>query len=178
MEIIKTNIDEILKIKLDIFRDDRGFFLERFNYKKFQDLGLPTNFVQDNHSLSRPGVLRGLHYQESPYQGKLVGCLTGKIQDVAVDIRPTSHTYKKYVSVELSAENGELLWIPQGFAHGFCVLGNEPANVIYKTDNLYNPAGDRGIIYNDPDLKINWKIDNPILSEKDLKLPQLAKILS
>ena len=173
MKIIDTKIKEVKIIQLDIYPDDRGFFVERFNAEKFAKLGLPLDFVQDNHSRSKPRVLRGLHYQENPSQGKLVGCLKGKIQDIAVDIRKNSPTYLQYVSVELSGDNGKLLWIPQGFAHGFCVLGEEEADVFYKVDNLYNPAGDKGIIWNDPKINIAWQIKEPILSEKDKLLPKV-----
>ena len=173
MKIIDTKIKEVKIIQLDIYPDDRGFFVERFNTKKFANLGLETNFVQDNHSRSKPKVLRGLHYQTGPSQGKLVGCLKGKIQDIAVDIRKDSPTYLQYVSVDLSCDNGKLLWIPQGFAHGFCVIGAEDADVVYKVDNLYNPAGDKGIIWNDPKINIAWQIKEPILSEKDKLLPKI-----
>ncbi len=173
MKIINTKFLEVKIIELDIFRDERGFFLERFNQKKFQELGLDIKFVQDNHSRSKPRVVRGLHYQENPSQGKLVGCLKGEIQDVAVDIRPDSATYLQYVSVNLTGDNGRLIWIPQGFAHGFCVLGEEDADVIYKTDNLYNATGDGGIIWNDPKIAIKWQVKNPILSEKDKKLAKV-----
>ena len=173
MKIIDTKIKEVKIIQLDIYPDERGFFVERFNTEKFAKLGLPLDFVQDNHSRSNPRVLRGLHYQIEPFQEKLVGCLKGKIQDVAVDIRKDSPTYLQYVSIELSGDNGKLLWIPQGFAHGFCVLGEEEADVFYKVDNLYNPAGDKGIIWNDPKINIDWQVKDPILSEKDAELPLL-----
>ena len=177
MKIIDTSISEVKIIELDIFKDERGFFLERFNQKKFQEFDCfkNINFVQDNHSRSKPKVLKGLHYQENPSQGKFVSCIKGKIQDVAVDIRPNSATYLKYVSVILEGNDGKSVWIPQGFAHGFCVLGTEDADVIFKTDNLYNEQGKRGIIWNDPQIAINWQVKSPILSEKDLIL---SKILS
>jgi dTDP-4-dehydrorhamnose 3,5-epimerase len=130
--------------------------------------------VQDNHSLSKPGVLRGLHFQTQPSQGKLVGCSRGRIWDVAVDLRPHSQSYGKWYSAELSAENGRLLWIPSGFAHGFCVLGDEPADVQYKVDAFYNPKMEFGIRWDDPDLQIPWPIKNPIVSERDSALPSFA----
>ena len=173
MKIIQTEIPEVLIVKLDIHKDDRGYFVERFNEKKFKDLGLDISFVQDNHSKSKPGVLRGLHYQVGPSQGKLVSCVSGEIQDVAVDIRPESPTYKKYVAVNLSEENGYSLWIPKGFAHGFCVVGDQEAHVVYKVDELYNATGDRGIRWNDNTLNIIWYTRNPIVSTKDKSLPFL-----
>ncbi len=176
MKIIKTAIKDIIIITLDIYNDERGFFVEKFNKDKFAQLNLPTNFVQDNHSRSKPKVLRGLHYQTNPAQGKLVNCISGKIQDIIVDIRKDSPTYKKYISIELSEDDNKLIWIPAGFAHGFCVLGNKAADVIYKTDNLYNPDGEKGIIWNDPDLNIKWQIENPIISKKDLMLTRLKDI--
>lgn len=172
MKIIKTKLSGVSIIELDVFNDERGFFVERFHQEKFQKLGLPTKFVQDNHSKSNPGVLRGLHYQINPAQGKLVGCINGTIQDIALDIRKNSPTFGQYVSVILSGDNGKLLWIPQGFAHGFCVIGNKPADVTYKVDNLYNSSGDKGIIWNDPQFNIDWQIKNPNLSEKDKSLPR------
>ena len=176
MKIIKTEIPEVLIIELDIFKDDRGFFVEKYNQQKFAALGINTKFVQDNHSRSKPKVLRGLHYQVNPSQAKLVSCLKGRIQDIVVDIRPDSANYKKYVSVELSADNARLLYIPAGFAHGFCVLGEEDAEVTYKVDEFYSKEGDRGIIYNDPELDIKWQIEDPILSEKDKILPRLSEL--
>ena len=135
------------------------------------------DYFQDNHSLSSPNVIRGLHFQNNPSQAKLVGCLRGKILDVAVDIRKNSPTLGKYFSIELSAENGKLLFIPEGFAHGFAVLGNEPADVMYKVDNQFSKEGDGGIRFNDPDLKIDWQIANPIISDKDKNLPLFADYL-
>jgi len=175
MKIVKTKLDGILIIELDVFNDERGFFTERFHQEKYIELELPTNFIQDNHSRSYPKVLRGLHYQTNPTQGKLVGCINGIIQDVAVDIRKSSKTFGEYISVTLSGDNGKLLWIPEGFAHGFCVIGNKPADVVYKVNNLYNAAGDKGIIWSDPDINIDWQIKDPILSKKDQLLPMLIQ---
>lgn len=176
MKITKTKLDGVLIIELNIFQDSRVFFIERFHKEKFLQLGLPIDFVQDNHSKSKPGVLRGLHYQIHPSQGKLIGCINGEIQDVVVDLRPNSPTYAQYISETLSDTNGKLLWIPHGFAHGFCVTGNKTADVTYKVDNLYNAEGDKGIIWNDPELNIKWEIENPILSEKDKQLPQFNSL--
>jgi dTDP-4-dehydrorhamnose 3,5-epimerase len=177
MEISPTPIDGLKIVQLKIYHDNRGFFVERFNKKLFQDLGLPIDYFQDNHSLSAPSVIRGLHFQNNPSQAKLVGCLRGKILDVAVDIRKNSSTFGKYFSIELSAENGKLLFIPAGFAHGFAVFGNEPADVMYKVDNQFSKEGDGGIRFNDPDLKIDWQIANPIISDKDKNLPLFADYL-
>ena len=177
MEILSTPFAGLKIVQLKIYHDNRGFFVERFNKKLFQDLSLPVDYFQDNHSLSSPNVIRGLHFQNNPSQAKLVGCLRGKILDVAVDIRKDSPTLGKYFSIELSAENGKLLFIPAGFAHGFAVLGNEPADVMYKVDNQFSKEGDGGIRFNDPDLKIDWQIVNPIISDKDKNLPLFADYL-
>lgn len=177
MQIFSTPIADLKIVQTTIHRDSRGFFVERFNQKLFAELGLPINYFQDNHSYSVPRVIRGLHYQTNPTQTKLVGCLRGKILDVAVDIRVKSPTFGKYFSIELSAENGKLLLVPAGFAHGFAVIGDEPADVMYKVDNQFSKAGDGGIKFNDPDLKIDWQINNPIVSDKDQNLPTLQEYL-
>ena len=170
VKIIQTPIPDLKLIELDIYKDNRGFFVERYNEKSFKELGLPTNYIQDNFSKSAPRVLRGLHYQNNPSQAKLVGCVSGKIWDVAVDLRKKSKTFGQHFAIELTADNGKLLYIPAGFAHGFCVLGDKPADVMYKVDALYSKEGEGGIIYNDPDLNINWPIKDPILSDKDKDL--------
>jgi len=160
----------LLLIETKLFHDERGFFTEHYKKEAYSALGLPE-FVQDNHSRSKPGVLRGLHYQTGPHaQGKLVSVIHGRIWDVAVDIRKESPTYGQWEAVELSGENGLQLWIPQGFAHGFCVLGDEDADVFYKVDRPYAPGSEAGIVYHDPSLKITWPVKSPIISEKDLKL--------
>ncbi|HAR41608.1 MAG TPA: dTDP-4-dehydrorhamnose 3,5-epimerase, partial [Bdellovibrionales bacterium] len=158
-------------IELSLYGDERGFFVERFHEERFHDAGLFAHFVQDNHSRSAPGVLRGLHYQVSPPQGKLVGVVRGAIWDVVVDIRPESPTFGQHYGVELSDMNGRLLWIPAGFAHGFCVLGESPADVLYKTDGIYNASTEGGITWNDPELKLPWPIANPIVSKRDQEQP-------
>ncbi len=175
MKIFNTDILGLKIIELDTYKDERGYFVERFNQNKFQELGLPINYFQDNYSYSLPRVIRGLHYQQNPSQAKLVGCTRGKIWDVAVDIRKNSPTFGQYFAIELSDENGKLLYIPAGFAHGFCVLGNEPVGVMYKVDNYYSKEGDGGIIYNDPDLNIKWPIISPIVSIKDQVLPSFKE---
>lgn len=167
MEIQKFNIDGPLLINLKTFHDNRGFFVERFNESKFKDLGLPTKFVQDNFSHSGPGVLRGLHFQLNPPQGKLVSCSRGEVFDVAVDIRKGSKTFGQHISVNLSGEKPAVFWIPTGFAHGFCVTSKEGADVWYKVDNPWAANGEVCILWNDADLAIPWPIEKPILSSKD-----------
>ena len=176
MNVIKTEIPDVLIFEPKVFGDERGFFFESFNQKVFEEtVGRKVEFVQDNHSKSCKGVLRGLHYQLEPYaQGKLVRCVVGEVFDVAVDIRKSSPTFGKWVGVNLSAKNKRQLWIPEGFAHGFLVL-SETAEFLYKTTNYYHPESDRGIIWNDPDINIIWpNIAEPLLSNKD----KLAKNIS
>ncbi|EFJ3359728.1 dTDP-4-dehydrorhamnose 3,5-epimerase [Escherichia coli] len=176
MNVIKTEIPDVLIFEPKVFGDERGFFFESFNQKVFEEaVGRKVEFVQDNHSKSSKGVLRGLHYQLEPYaQGKLVRCVVGEVFDVAVDIRKSSPTFGKWVGVNLSAKNKRQLWIPEGFAHGFLVL-SETAEFLYKTTNYYHPESDRGIIWNDPDINIIWpNIAEPLLSNKD----KLAKNIS
>lgn len=176
MKISNTFIDGILIIQPDVFKDDRGFFFESYSKKKFLEEGLELNFVQDNISKSKKGTIRGLHYQVGKsVQGKLCHVITGKVLDVAVDIRFDSPTFGKYVSEILSEENHTQIWIPPGFAHGFAVLSNE-AVFQYKCTNFYNKADERAILYNDPGININWQIENPIVSEKDLKAKRLNEI--
>jgi dTDP-4-dehydrorhamnose 3,5-epimerase len=174
MKAISLELRGLVLIELVVRKDARGFFAERFHAGKFEELGLPTQFAQDNHSRSVPGVLRGLHFQHTPAQGKLVGVIKGRIWDVAVDLRRDSRTFGKHSAMELSDANGRLLWIPPGFAHGFCVLGEEPADVVYSVDSFYNPEGEGGILWNDPDLAIAWPVKNPIVSRKDQWLGSFA----
>ncbi len=166
-------IPEIILIEPKIFFDHRGFFMETYKHSDFKNFGITESFVQDNFSQSQKGVIRGLHYQKGPFsQGKLVQCLKGRIFDVAVDIRLGSPTFGRWIGVELSEENHHMLYIPSGFAHGFAVL-SDYAFVAYKCTEEYFSVHDRGIVWNDPDININWPVDNPILSEKDKKLPLL-----
>jgi dTDP-4-dehydrorhamnose 3,5-epimerase len=178
MKISKTFIEDLLIIEPQLFKDERGFFYESYNKSKLDKI-IKTNFVQDNVSKSKKGVIRGLHFQSPPYeQIKLVRCVSGNILDVAVDLRTNSNTYGKCFSIELSSENNKQLFIPKGFAHGFQVLSEE-AIVNYKVDNFYYPKYDSGIIWNDKDLSINWSIDvKPILSVKDLKLISFKELKS
>ena len=165
----------MLIIEPRVFDDARGFFVESFNARDFVEAGLPTTFVQDNHSRSTRGVLRGLHYQYPLWQGKLVRALSGAIFDVAVDIRRESPNFGRWVGVELTAENHKQLYVPPGFAHGFCVL-SEVAEMAYKCTALYEAADDAGVLWNDPDIGIDWPIDDPVLSAKDEKAPRLADL--
>lgn len=174
MNVIPTTIPDVLIIEPKVFGDERGFFLESFNEKLFQEnTGVKTKFVQDNHSHSGKNVLRGLHYQIKKPQGKLVRVVTGEVLDIAVDIRKNSPTFGQWVSCLLTAENKKQFWIPPKFAHGFVVL-SEKADFLYKTTEYYAPEYDRSILWNDPDLAIDWQIKGePILSAKDMS----AKLL-
>lgn len=167
MKIQTTPLKDLLVVELDVYGDERGFFSEKFHKEKFSELGLPVDFPQDNHSRSEPNVLRGLHCQHTPPQGKLVGVVRGKIWDVAVDIRPDSATFGQYFAVELDDISGKLLWIPAGFAHGFCVTSKDITDVYYKTTTTYNANGELGIAWNDPELNIDWPIKNPLISARD-----------
>ena len=174
MKIIDCPLKGLKIIELDVHGDSRGFFIERFHAGRFAEAGLPTDFVQDNHSRSAPNILRGLHYQHAPAQGKLVGVIHGKVWDVAVDIRKDSPTFGQYYGVELTAENGRLFWIPAGFAHGFCVLGDETADMLYKVTALYDAKGEGGIKFDDPEIGIQWNNVNPIISKRDEEQPSFA----
>jgi dTDP-4-dehydrorhamnose 3,5-epimerase len=173
VSVTPLGLEGLLLIELKIWGDERGFFVERYQSAVFDALGLPAAFVQDNHSRSLPGVLRGLHYQ--PGQGKLVGIVRGRAWDVAVDIRPTSKTFGQHAAFELNDTNGRLLWIPKGFAHGFCVLGDEPADILYKVDARYDPAAEAGLHWADPDLSIAWPVKKPAMSVRDRRLPSFAE---
>jgi dTDP-4-dehydrorhamnose 3,5-epimerase len=173
MKVTTTHIPGLLIIEPDVFTDDRGYFFESYNLKKFNDAGFETTFVQDNESKSGYGVIRGLHYQLAPRgQSKLIRVIEGKVWDVAVDIRTGSPTFGKWFGLEISAENKKQFFIPKGFAHGFSVL-SETAIFSYKCDQYYNKTSERGIAYNDPQLGIDWKIEpaNAIVSEKDRQHP-------
>lgn len=177
MQTETTALPGLLIITPDVFTDERGYFLESFQEKRYQEiLGADTRFVQDNLSCSKRGVLRGLHYQVPPFeQGKLVSVLRGRVLDVAVDIRFGSPTYGQYVAVELSADNHKQFWIPPGFAHGFVALEDDTL-FAYKCTNTYSKEHDRGVRWNDPAIGIDWGVTDPIVSEKDGKQPVLADI--
>jgi dTDP-4-dehydrorhamnose 3,5-epimerase len=174
MKLLSEPLSGLKVIQLAVHGDARGFFVERYHQQKLADCGITETFVQDNHSRSAPNILRGLHYQSNPAQGKLVGVTRGRVLDVAVDIRPSSPTYGQHHAVELTGENGVLFWIPAGFAHGFCVLGDEPADMLYKVSGLYNAAGEGGIRYDDPELNIQWPLSHPIISARDEGLISFA----
>lgn len=170
MQVIETALPGVLIIEPRVFEDRRGFFFESYNAREFAKHGITDLFVQDNHSHSRRGTLRGLHYQAPPGQAKLVRVVAGAVYDVAVDIRWGSPTFGQHIGVILSAENKRQLYIPVGFAHGFCVL-SETADFVYKVTSYYDPPSERGIRWDDPDLNIPWPIQNPILSDRDAQLP-------
>jgi dTDP-4-dehydrorhamnose 3,5-epimerase len=173
VKISALSLPGLLLIELQVHTDRRGFFIERYNEARFEQAGLPR-FCQDNHSRSVPGTLRGLHYQVRPAQGKLVGVIRGAIWDVVADIRPGSPTYGQHFGIELNDRDGRLLWIPAGFAHGFCVPGSETADVIYKVDAPYEPTTEGGIVWSDSDLAIQWPVAQPIVSDKDRDLPSFG----
>jgi dTDP-4-dehydrorhamnose 3,5-epimerase len=175
MNVIPTEIADVLIIEPKVFADERGFFMESFNQQRFNEIvGREVNFVQDNHSRSSKGVLRGLHYQLPPMaQGKLVRVTQGEVFDVAVDLRRSSPTFGKWTGVILSGENKRQFWIPEGFAHGFYVL-SETADFLYKTTNYYSPECDCSLYWNDHSLSIDWGISSPILSEKDANAPHIT----
>jgi dTDP-4-dehydrorhamnose 3,5-epimerase len=171
MQFISTDLSDVILIQPRIFEDGRGFFLESYQKERFSTAGIHADFVQDNHSASTKGVLRGLHYQIRQPQGKLVRVVVGEIFDVAVDLRCSSSTFGRWVGVTLSAEKKNQLWIPPGFAHGFYVI-SEKAEILYKATDYYAPQWERALLWNDPALGIDWPITNgesPILSEKDMK---------
>lgn len=182
MKVIETEIPDVKIIEPAVFGDERGFFMETWQQKKFEELVAKRTFVQDNHSKSKLGILRGLHYQTKNTQGKLVRVVSGEVYDVAVDIREGSATFGQWVGVYLSAENKRQLWIPEGFAHGFYVTSDE-AEFVYKCTDYYNPSAEVSIRWDDEELSITWPIDNemnPILSEKDKngKLLKDIKVLN
>jgi dTDP-4-dehydrorhamnose 3,5-epimerase len=177
---ISTGFPEVFVIEPGVFSDPRGFFLEGYSHRDFEKIGIPDTFVQDNHSCSRKGVIRGLHFQREHPQGKLVRVLRGSIFDVIVDIRKNSPDYGKFISLELTAENHRMVWVPAGFAHGFLAL-EDATEVLYKTTDYYYPQYDAGIFWNDPDLGISWPLEqhsitSVTLSDKDALLPRLRKL--
>jgi dTDP-4-dehydrorhamnose 3,5-epimerase len=175
LNIKQLKIPGVFLTEPPCFADLRGFFMETFHREKYAAAGLDRDFVQDNHSHSKRGVLRGLHYQLKQPQGKLIYAVTGTIFDVAVDIRKGSPTFGQWTGAEISAENRRQIYVPEGFAHGFVVL-SEFADVIYKCTALYAPGDEYGILWSDPDIGIDWPVENPILSEKDLENPALKKV--
>lgn len=176
VRVVGEPLSGLLVLELAVHGDERGFFVERYSARDFEELGLPAAYVQDNHSRSGPGVIRGLHYQHEPPQAKLVGVVRGAVWDVAVDVRPGSPTLGRHHAVELTDVNGILLFLPPGFAHGFCVLGDGPADLLYKVTTLYCPAGEGGIRHDDPELAIQWPVPpgRATVSRRDLALPSFA----
>lgn len=176
MEVKETFIEGLLELQPRIFKDERGFFLETFNKMVFEKAGITTQFVQDNQSFSTKGVLRGLHFQRAPYaQAKLVSVISGKVLDVAVDLRKDSKTFGKHMVVLLEAEKRNMLLVPEGFAHGFVAL--EDSVFSYKCSNIYNKEAEGGVIWNDKDLNIDWGFSNPLVSEKDIILPAFKDLV-
>lgn len=177
MEFEKTRLDGVILVTPKVFGDDRGFFMETYNIKEFVAGGIAEAFVQDNHSKSSRGVLRGLHYQYPNWQGKLVRVVHGEIFDVAVDIRRNSSTFGEWVGFPLNDENKQQLYVPPGFAHGFAVM-SETAEVVYKCTTTYRPEEEVSILWNDPDIGIEWPLENPSLSEKDRNGVRLQQAIS
>lgn len=175
MNIIKTDLPEVLIIEPELFGDQRGFFLETYQFERYAQSGVAQPFVQDNLSRSRHGVLRGLHLQNPGTQGKLVSALRGRVLDVAVDVRVGSPNFGRHVAVELSEDNRRQLWVPRGFAHGFAVL-SEMADFFYKCDELYSPKDEISVRWNDPAIGIDWGLADPSLSPKDADAPLLADV--
>jgi dTDP-4-dehydrorhamnose 3,5-epimerase len=177
MNIETTPIKDLIVINPSVYEDNRGYFFESYNQRFFREQGIYTNFVQDNQSISVKGVLRGLHFQKIAPQAKLVRCIVGEVYDVVVDLRKSSETYKKWFGVKLSEDNMKMMFVPKGFAHGFVTL-SDVAVFHYKCDELYMPSADGGIIYNDPEINIDWGVDvsQLIMSDKDRVLPKLADI--
>jgi dTDP-4-dehydrorhamnose 3,5-epimerase len=178
MEIIETKIPDLYIVKPAVFEDNRGYFFESYNKEKFLQKGIDQNFVQDNESKSMKNVLRGLHFQAPPYaQGKLVRVMKGAVLDVAVDIRKNSPTYGQWASIELTESNKWMYWVPPGFAHGFVTLEDNTV-FFYKCTNMYNKASEGSILWNDPDLGVDWGVVDPILSEKDKHAPLFKDFVS
>lgn len=178
MEIIKTKIADLYIIKPKVFEDHRGYFFESYNKQEFIHLGIDQNFVQDNESMSQKGVLRGLHFQKPPFaQGKLVRVMQGSVLDVAVDIRKVSPTYGHWVAVELTQHNKWMYWIPPGFAHGFAALEDNTV-FFYKCTNVYNKESEGCILWDDPTLNIEWNIDKPVLTDRDIQAPLFKNFVS
>lgn len=175
VNIKQLSLPGVLLIEPKCFEDNRGYFMETFHQQKYQKAGIDQAFVQDNHSHSSRGVLRGLHYQLKHPQEKLIYAVTGTIFDVALDIRKGSPTFGQWTGAELSAENKRQIYVPQGFAHGFVVL-SESADVIYKCTDLYTPGDEYGLLWSDPEIGISWPVENPILSQKDIENPSLNQI--
>ena len=175
MKVTETKLPGVLIIEPKVYEDSRGFFKETYQSKRYKDVGIDYTFVQDNYSCSNRGVVRGLHFQVNKPQGKLVTCPRGAVFDVAVDISPASSTFGEYVGIELTEENHKQLWIPPGYAHGFCIT-SETADFLYKCTEYYDPNDENGVIWNDPTINIKWPNVNYSLSSKDMALPMLTEL--
>ena len=175
MKVEKTTIPDVLILTPKVFDDERGFFLESYNQNIFKNVGISLDFVQDNHSKSSQGVIRGLHFQKKNPQGKLVRCIQGEILDVMIDIRTDSPTFAQHLAVKLNQENKKQVWIPPGLAHGFSVL-SETAETLYKVTEFYNHQDEAGIHWNDPELAIDWQVEEPRVSQRDQNLPLFQDI--
>ncbi len=173
--VVKTGIDGLVVVEPEVHGDERGFLVETFRDDAWRELGIDVEFVQDNHSRSGRNTLRGLHFQTSPGQAKLVRCLRGKVWDVAVDLRRDSPTYGQWEGYELDDESHRQLFVPAGFGHGFCVL-SEIADVHYRLSSYYDPATEAGIAWDDPDVGVEWRVTEPLLSERDKAAPRLAEV--
>ncbi|NGX37488.1 MAG: dTDP-4-dehydrorhamnose 3,5-epimerase [Chlamydiae bacterium] len=176
IEISDCELPEVKRIQLRSYSDDRGFFIESYRSPIYKKMGIDPDFLQDNHSFSKKGTIRGMHFQSEPGQSKLISVIVGTIYDVFVDIRPHSATFGKWGACELAAKNHEQLFIPVGFAHGFAVLSEE-AHIVYKVSNVFNPETEKTFCYDDPDVGIVWPIEHPILSEKDRNAPCLKEVM-
>ena len=176
MKIIDTPIFDLKIVELQVFGDERGWFTESWNQSKFKELGLDYDFAQDNHSMSIKNTLRGLHFQTSPGQAKLVRCIQGENWDVAVDIRPESPTFKKWFGLNLSADNHQMLMIPVGFAHGFCVM-SDTAEVVYKCSSVYDGKTEAGFAWDDADVGVEWPIKEPLLSQRDINAKRFTEVV-
>lgn len=175
MEIIQTPIRDLVVIQPRVFKDPRGFFLETFQSQRYEGAGIAGPFVQDNHSRSAAGVLRGLHFQKNHPQGKLIYVVKGAVFDVSVDLRSGSPTFGRWYGTTLSDENNRQMYVPPGFAHGFCVL-SESVDFIYKCTDFYHPEDEGGLLWNDPDLAIEWPVGSPILAPRDMEFPRLTEL--
>jgi dTDP-4-dehydrorhamnose 3,5-epimerase len=175
VKVIETTLPGVMLVEPRVFGDARGYFFESYHAARYEEAGIPTNFVQDNLSRSVKGTLRGLHFQDPHPQGKLVYCVRGAVFDVAVDIRRGSPHFGKWFGAELSEENHRQMWVPAGFAHGFCVL-SESADFFYKCTDLYHGDCDRGVAWDDPDIGVKWPVESPLLSDKDRRLPRLRDL--
>jgi dTDP-4-dehydrorhamnose 3,5-epimerase len=173
MKVVETELPGVLLLEPKVFGDERGLFMEIFHAERYEQFGIFGPFVQDNFSRSVKGTLRGMHFQEPRAQGKLVQVLAGEVYDVVADVRRGAPTFGRWVGVRLSGSNRRQLWVPPGFAHGFCVVSDN-ADFLYKCTELYSPGSERAIAWNDPDLAIRWPVENPLLSEKDAAAPTLA----